>query len=229
VRATIFLPAYTVAAKKAQIAAFGAALREIEGSRSATSEACHRAAETTLYGSHAWHPAFLLGQVAAAYEVWEQSGGRLPDAIVVPIGQGAMLLAYYRGFRTLQAAGLVDRLPRLIGVQPEACAPVVAAFEQGLGDPAQVQERETIAAGIRIGAPARGREILHAIGETGGFALAVRDDDIIAARRALAHRGLFVEHTSAVPVAALPTVRARLPDNAAVLIPLSGSGLKEGA
>jgi threonine synthase len=229
VKATIFVPAYTAPAKKAQIAAFGATLAEIEGPRSATSEACHRAAETTLYGSHAWHPAFLLGQVAAAYEIWEQSGGNLPTAIIVPLGQGGMLLGYYRGFRALQRAGLIDILPRLIGVQSDACAPIVAAFEQGLEEPAPVTEQDTIAAGIRIATPARGREMLRALRESNGFALSVSDDAVIAARRALAERGLFVEHTSAVTVAALAEVRRRLPDNATILIPLSGSGLKEGA
>lgn len=229
VNATIFVPAYTAPAKKAQIGAFGATLQEIEGPRSATSAACHKAAENTLYGSHAWHPAFLLGQVAAAYEVWEQSGGNLPSAMIVPLGQGGMLLGYYRGFRALQQAGLIQAMPRLIGVQSAACAPIVAAFEQGSNDPAPVSESDTIAAGIRIAAPARGREMLRALRESNGFPMAVEDEAVIAARRALAERGLFVEYTSAVTVAALATVRSRLPANATILIPLSGSGLKEGA
>ncbi len=229
VRATIFVPAYTAPAKKAQIGAFGATLQEVEGARSATSAACHHAAESTLYGSHAWHPAFLLGQVAAAYEVWEQSGGHLPSAIVVPLGQGGMLLGYYRGFRALQNAGLIQSMPRLIGVQSSACAPIVAAFEQGLTDPAAVSERDTIAAGIRIASPARGREMLRALRESNGFPLAVSDEDVITARKTLAQRGLFVEYTSAVTVAALKEVRSRLPANSTILIPLSGSGLKEGA
>ncbi|MDQ4075230.1 MAG: pyridoxal-phosphate dependent enzyme [Chloroflexota bacterium] len=226
--ATIFVPAHASPGKKAQIAAFGATLREIEGPRQATSEACHRAAQTTLYASHAWHPAFLMGQVAAAWEVWEQMEGKLPDAIVVPLGQGGMLLGYYRGFLALHEAGLIDRMPRLVGVQSTACAPVVHAWARGEGRVEPVEERETIAEGIRIKAPARGDEILRALRESDGFVLAVEDDAIQTARRALAQRGLFVETTSAVPVAALSRVGAELGERAAVLVPLSGSGLKEG-
>jgi threonine synthase len=213
--------------KKAQISAFGATLREIEGPRQATSDACHLAAASNIYGSHAWHPAFLLGQTAAAWEVWEQTGGKLPGAIVVPIGQGGMLLGYYRGFRALRDAGLIERLPRLVGVQSSACAPIVHAWQRGSREVEPVEEHETVAEGIRIRAPARAQEILHALRESDGFALTVEDEAIRAARKALAHRGLFVEHTSAVPVAALPAVRAELGRTASILVPLSGSGLKE--
>ncbi len=139
-----------------------------------------------------------------------------------------MLLGYYRGFKALHEAGLIERMPRLIGVQSTACAPIVAAMEQGAAEVEPVEEHNTIAEGIRIKAPARGREILRALRESDGFALAVEDDAIRAARRALAQRGLFIETTSAVPVAALATVRARLGPTARLLVPLSGSGLKEG-
>ena len=71
--------------------------------------------------------------------------------------------------------------------------------------------------------------MLRALRESGGWAVAVEDDAILAARAALARRGLFVETTSAVPVAALPAIRERLSNGANILIPLSGSGLKEGA
>ncbi|MGH2542414.1 MAG: pyridoxal-phosphate dependent enzyme, partial [Ardenticatenaceae bacterium] len=205
-----------------------ATLREIEGSRQATSEACHRAAQNVVYASHAWHPAFLLGQMAAAWEVWEQTEGNLPSAIVVPVGQGGMLLGYYRGFQALREAGLITRMPRMIGVQSIACAPVVEAWRRGAEHVAPVEEHATLAEGIRIREPARGEEILRALRESDGFAVTIEDHAIRAARTALAHRGLFVESTSAAPVAALPLVRAELGKKATILIPLSGSGLKEG-
>ncbi len=227
-QATIFVPAHASPNKKAQIMAFGATLHEIEGPRQATSDACHIAASETLYASHAWHPAFLLGQMAAAWELWEQTHGNLPDAIVMPLGQGGMLLGYYRGFRALQAAGLLERLPRLVGVQSVACAPVVRAWEEGAARVEPVAEHATVAEGIRIRAPARGDEILRAIRESDGLALAVEDEAITRARRALGQRGLFAETTSAVAVAALPALRQRLGERIKVLIPLSGSGLKEG-
>ncbi|MBA3534669.1 MAG: pyridoxal-phosphate dependent enzyme [Ardenticatenales bacterium] len=227
IHATIFVPAHAAAGKKAQIAAFGATLQEIEGVRQAASDACQRAAEETLYASHAWHPAFLLGQMSAAWELWEQSEGKMPEAILFPVGQGGMLLGYYRGCRALLAAGLIERLPRLIAVQSQGCAPLVRAWEQGATQVAPTEEQPTIAEGIRIAAPARGDELLRALYESEGFALTVEDAAIRAAHRTLARRGLFVETTSAVPLAALPAARQRLGPDATVLIPLSGSGLKE--
>jgi threonine synthase len=225
--ATIFVPAHASPAKKAQIATFGATLEAIEGPRQATSDRAHEAARTTLYASHSWHPAFLLGQTAAAWEVWEQTGGDLPDAIITPLGQGGMLLGYYRGFRALQEAGIIGKMPRLIGVQSAACAPVVQAWERGLDHVEPVDEHATVAEGIRIKSPARGHEMLRALRESDGWPLAVEDDAVLAARAALAQRGLFIETTSAVTVAALTAVRARLGNDARILIPLSGSGLKE--
>jgi threonine synthase len=140
-----------------------------------------------------------------------------------------MLLGYYRGFRALQRAGLIERMPRLVGVQSAACAPVVQAWEQGLESVEPVEEQATIAEGIRIKAPARGHEMLRALRESEGWAVAVEDDAILAARAVLARHGLFVETTSAVPVAAVAAIRERLGNGANILIPLSGSGLKEGA
>jgi threonine synthase len=226
VAATIFVPAHASPAKKKQIATFGATLKEVEGPREATSARCHEAARETVYASHAWHPAFLLGQVAAAWELWEQTEGNLPDAIVMPLGQGGLLLGYYRGLRALREAGRIERLPRLVGVQAVACAPVVRAWERGADTVAPAEEQPTVAEGIRIPAPARGREILQALRDSDGWMLAVEDDAIVDARRALAHRGLFVETTSAVPMATLLEVRNRLGTEATILIPLSGSGLK---
>lgn len=224
--ATIFVPAHAAAGKKEQIRAFGATLREIPGPRHATSDACHAAASGTLYASHAWHPAFLLGQVAAAWELWEQSGGRLPDLLVFPVGQGGMLLGYDRGLRALERAGLIDRRPALVGVQAAPCAPVTQAWAAEAPTVAPVAEGETIAGGVRIAAPARGDQILAAIRRSGGMALTATDDEIRAAHRRLAREGLFVEPTSALPAAALDRLFERIGGGVEVLLPLSGSGLK---
>lgn len=229
IEATIFVPAHASPAKKAQIVAFGAQIREIAGPRHAVREACERAAGEVLYASHAAHPAFLLGQMAGAWEIWEQTGGRVPDAIVIPVGQGAMLLGYARGFRALLEARLTSALPRLIAVQSSACAPLVRAFEHDEAQVAPVSERPTTAEGIRVRAPIRGEAMLRAVRESGGFCVAVDDGAISDAQDALARRGLFVERTSAAAAAALSTVQARLGRDAHIVVPLSGSGLKDSA
>ncbi|MCZ7574841.1 MAG: pyridoxal-phosphate dependent enzyme [Ardenticatenaceae bacterium] len=226
IRARIFVPAYAAPGKKRQISIFGAELVPVEGPRQATTEACLRAAETSFYASHAWSPYFLLGQTTFGWEVWEQLDRRVPDAILFPVGQGSLLLGAYRAFVALRQAGLVARLPRLYAVQAEACDPVVRAWERGEDVPAVERTGQTVAEGILIKAPIRGRELMQALRESGGGALAVTEAAIGKATGALAHRGLFVEPTSAVPVAALPDVRALLGPEAEIVVPLTGSGLK---
>lgn len=225
-RARIFVPAYAAPGKKRQISVFGAELVPVEGPRQATTDVCLRAAETSFYASHSWSPYFVLGQTTFGWELWEQLGRRGPDAILLPVGQGSLLLGAYRAFVALRQAGLIGRLPRLYAVQTEACDPVVRAWQRGDDVPAVESTGGTLAEGILIKAPVRGRAIMQALRESGGGALAVAETAIRAATEALARRGLFVEPTSAVPVAGLPAVRRALGPRAEIVVPLTGSGLK---
>ncbi len=232
IRARVFVPATAPENKKRQIARFGATLVEVPGSRAAVTQACESAAEGAPYASHAWSPYFLVGQMTGAWELWEQLGRQLPDAAIFPVGQGGLLLGWYAGFRALLEAGLIARLPRLFGVQAAAYDAVVRAWEDGAPDLTAAHDGErntggdTIADGIRIARPVRGSAILAAIRSTGGAVYRLDDDAIRAAQDALARRGLYVEPTSATPVAALPLVRAAAGAAARIVIPLTGSGLK---
>jgi threonine synthase len=145
----------------------------------------------------------------------------------MPVGQGNILLGYYRGFCALKEAGLITQMPRLVAVQAQACAPLVAAWERNADRVEAVEEQETIASGVRTQAPARGPELLCALRESNGFALAVDDEAIQVAQQKLVRYGFLVEATSAVPVAAIETVQKRVGKELNILIPLSGSGLKE--
>ena len=107
------------------------------------------------YGSHLWQPAFLAGTATFAYEVFEQLGGRAPTVVVAPLGGGTLLLGVHLGFARLRAAGLIDRVPRLVGVQSAACAPLAQAFRAGEPDAVAVTPGPTIAEGIRIDRPPR--------------------------------------------------------------------------
>src|SRR5437867_1715236 len=70
-----------------------------------------------IYASHLWSPLFLAGTATFAWEAWEQLGRTVPDAVVVPLGGGTLLLGAWRGFAALRDAGLASRAPRLYGVQ----------------------------------------------------------------------------------------------------------------
>jgi threonine synthase len=219
----VFVPEATSAAKLAQMRAHGATVRLVPGSRAATAEAVRAAADTpgTFYASHVYHPYFVHGVKTYAYEIWEQSGRRLPDTVVVPVGNGTMVLGCYLAFQELLAAGLVDSMPAIVAVQAAACAPLAAAFATGRDAPVPTSPAPTIAEGIAITAPPRGRQILQAVRATGGSIVSVTDDQTAAARNDLAAAGLFVEPTSAVCWAAVGLLRG---DD--VVVPLCGAGLK---
>lgn len=238
IAADVYAPAHASPAKLAQIEVFGARLHRIEGAREKTTEALEAAArEGLVYASHAWSPFTLEGTKTVGYEIWEQLSGRIaspaagaatdgvPDAFVCPIGQGSLLLGAYRGFADLVAAGATTRLPRIVGVQSEGCAPIVEALRLGLDRAAPIQPRPSVAEGIMLRAPLRDREILEAIRRTGGTAVAVSDEETLAARAGLARAGLFVEPTSAVVAAAL----LKAPQAGTVVAALTGSGLKSPA
>ncbi|MEP7199881.1 MAG: pyridoxal-phosphate dependent enzyme, partial [Chloroflexota bacterium] len=122
----------------------------------------------------------------------------------------------------LLTAGLITKLPRMIGVQSTACAPIVEALRQGLDHAAPIVKQSSVAEGIALAHPIRDREILQAIRETDGDAIAVNDEETLAARRELARIGLYVEPTSAVVGAALKRLRL----DGVIVAVLTGSGLK---
>jgi threonine synthase len=224
IRARIFVPEYASGPKRAQIEAYGAELVLIPGVRADVAEAASRAAAAgSFYASHAYLPHGLAGMATAAYEIFEQLGG-VPEAVVLPVGQGTLLLGLWRGFQALQAAGLIEAPPRLVGVQASACAPLYAVFAAGATGLGMVSEGQTLAEGIRILHPLRGDAILAAIAGSKGWMEAVSEDEIRAGRDALGAAGLYVEPTSAVVWAARDAVLKKT--SGEIVMVLTGSGLK---
>ena len=223
-RARIFVPAATASAsKKNLIRLFGGAIVE---SRQPIADV-ESAAQCTPYASHAWSPWFALGQMTVAWETWEQMGRRAPDAVATPVGHGGLFLGYYRGYRALQAASLIEAMPRMIAVQSSGVDPIARAWEQQLESPPPVSARESVADGILVETPARGRQILDALYQSDGFALRVDNEAIRAARLRMFRKGLTIEMTSAVVAAALPQIRRRLGRRASLVLAFTGNGLKD--
>jgi threonine synthase len=219
IKARVFVPASASGPKRAQIEAYGAELVPVEGPRSKATEAAQAAAQSTYYASHIYNPLGLAGNATAAYEIWEQLG-HAPENIILPIGHGTLLLGLQRGFRALKEAKLIERLPRFIGVQAMACAPIWAVHRYGRDGLRWVTEGQTIAEGIRVFQPVRGDAVLAAIAETDGTVLAYEDDAIRAGREALAHLGLYAEPTCGVVWEAIKHVAGE------VVVLLTGNGLK---
>ena len=222
----IFVPASTSSDKLAQIGMYGAEAVAIPGTREDVAAAARREAGQVYYASHVFNPYFFHGTKTFAFEVWEQLGFRAPDQVILPVGHGTLYLGAYLGFRDLLRAGEIPRLPRLIGVQAEPCAPLVAAWR---GE-SPLAPGNTLAEGIRIAAPDRAEAILHACRESRGEFFAVSEQDILSALFRLGRAGLYVEPTAAVaPAGALQlAVAGRLPAGETTVIPLTGSGLKAG-
>jgi threonine synthase len=219
--ASIYVPAAASAGKLAQIAAYGAEVRRVTGSREAVAEAARGA--PGVYASHCWHPAFFHGTKTIAYELWEQLGWRGPDWVVSPVGHGTLLLGLALGFRELRAAGAIPRLPRLAAVQAAACAPL-AGPALGLPDSAG----DTMAEGIRTRQPARGPEILRAVEESEGRWEVVAEAEIQEAWARLAAEGVYVEPTAAVAPAAAWRLLERgvVGRDETLVVPVTGHGLK---
>ncbi len=226
-RATVYVPAGASGPKRAQIQAFGAEVVSVPGPRTKAAEAVLAAASRgAIYASHAYVPHVLAGVATIAFELFEQLG-QAPGAIVAPAGQGSILLGLRLGFGALMRAGRIERLPRLVGVQAQACAPLWAAHTAGATGLGWVQEQATLAEGIRILHPVRGDAVLAAVGESSGTIVAVSEDEILDGLRELGRRGFHVEPTSAVVWPALTSLGADLPGPIVAI--LTGSGMKSAA
>lgn len=225
--ATILVPAATSAAKVLQARACGARIELVDGTRERVSDEAVRRSEEIPYASHNWHPFFLQGTKTVAYEMWESLGFRAPDNVVLVAGAGSNVLGCDIAFRELLGAGQVDRLPRLLIGQPEHWAAIADAVN-GVPPGSRGPRVPTIAEGASIAAPVRLPEAVEAVRRSGGAAVAVTDDEIRAAVRRLASRGLYAEPTSAVAAAALDRFLAdgTVGPGETTVVVLTGSGLK---
>lgn len=228
IKTQIYIPDYASPFKQHQISIYGVEIIRVSGSRRDTETAAQAAVGgRKTYASHAYHPAYLAGQTTVAYEVWEQLGQRAPDWILCPVAQGGQFLGFWFGFKRLLEAGLIDHLPRLVAVQSAQVAPLYHAWLDGLDDvPGIIPNGPTLAEGVSITNPVRGKQLLQAVRETNGAVLAIEEEEILHSQQHLSHKGYYVEPTSALTVAALQHLTDKMDEEALVLLTLTGSGLK---
>ena len=167
------------------------------------------------------------GSKTVAFEIAEQLGWRLPDAVIAPMAGGSLVTKLRKGFAEFAKAGLVaGKEPRIFGAQAEGCAPIVRLVEHG--GPLVPETPRTIARSIAIGNPADGASAAATIKETGGWAAAVTDEEIVAGIRLLAETtGIFTETAGGVTVAAaLRLSRLNLLPATELVLCITGNGLK---
>jgi len=222
----IYVPQATSPEKLVQIGAYGATLKRVEGSRERTAEAAMGSASRFYYASHCWNPFFLHGTKTFAFEIWEQMDGKVPDVLILPVGHGTLFLGAYIGFKELREAGRIRRIPRLVGIQSAACPPLYQAFKEGWSETRPIEKKETLAEGIAIANPVRGRQILEAIRETEGEVLAITENEIGLALKEMGRKGYFIEPTSAATIAGLKRYLKKRNKRETVVSTLTGTGLK---
>jgi threonine synthase len=230
VTAIVTVPAGKVASGKlAQVYAYGAKIIRVEGDFDAALKITLKVASEIkeLSVMNSINPYRIEGQKTNAYEIFEQLGFKVPDYVVLPVGNAGNISAIWKGFKELKEWGISSSLPHMVGVQAAGAQPIVEAFEHGRDSVTPVQPK-TIASAINIGNPASWKKALAALRDSKGMALAVTDEETIAARMELAStEGIFVEPASAVPIAALKKLMGRIEKDATVVCICTGNGLKD--
>lgn len=237
--AKIFVPRSVPEEKLVQIQMYGGELFRIDlDSPAAVFDLMDEAARAldwyVVSTTALYNPFTLEGSKTIAYEIFEQCGDALPDWLFVPVGGGGNLGTLWRAFRELKELSLVDRLPRLVGVQAKGCAPFVEAVRLGRSVREARRLRwpriETLCGPIADDVVFDAHLALPAVRDSGGTAVAVSDEETLAAEGLLARtEGVFVEPSSATTLAAL----GRLVDDGVVAressvgCVLTGTGFKD--
>lgn len=226
----VFVPEGTPIGKLSQSLAYGAHVITLRGSYTDCVAMCAAAAKSQGFyvaGDYAFRGE---GQKTVAYEIYQQLNGQVPDAVVVPMGCGTNISAIYKGFRDLQRLGVIDRVPKMIGVQPDSVPTIVSAWQEGKKVGNHMAQAKSVASAVGIGSPLDDVKALAALYESNGCGVAVPENDIIPTQYELSHtEGYFVEPSSALGVAALSQLVASgmVAPNDTVVVVLTGSGLKD--
>ncbi len=226
----VLVPEGTPIGKLSQTLAYGARVLQIRGTYGDAAKLTEQMAEDHgfyLAGDYAFR---AEGQKSISYEIIEQLYWKVPDVVIVPMGCGTNLAAIWKGFVEFKTLGFIDRLPRLIGVQPEGCSTICAAFLEQRERAVIVEKPRTIASAVGIGVPQDDIKALRALRESAGTCITATDPEILTAQQELAKKeSIFVEPSAAIPIAVLPHLLAKgllLPTDTVVCV-ATGNGLKD--
>lgn len=222
----IFVPEDTAAGKVAQIQLYGAKLSKISGTREETAKAVWQAAEKVYYASHSWNPFFFHGTKTFAFEVCEQLGWKSPDIIILPVGNGTLLLGAYIGFSELLQAEIIAKIPKIIAVQSENCAPLYRAFRENLAEILTINKKETLAEGIAVAEPVRGIQIIEAVKQSKGDFMVVSESEIKESLKETCRRGYYIEPTAAATIAGIKKYLPQSISDEVIVSTFTGHGLK---
>ena len=234
----VCVPEDTPSSKLKQIMVFGAKVAKVRGTYSFSfnliRESCARYRWHNLTSVCTANPYQVEGDKTAAYEIYERLNN--PDWILIPLGAGPLLVGMYRGFSELREAGLIEKIPRLVGVQAEECAPIVRAFKSGEKEVSPWEGRpHTVAHSIAdplTGYSQDGTLTLEKIRESNGVAESVNDAEMLGAVWQLARgEGIFAEPAAASTLAAATKLKKAgvISRGEKVVLMVTGTGLKSPA
>ncbi len=232
IEATIIMPEDAPSITRNECAATGADLYLVKGLISD----CGKIVAKSV-SEHGWFDASTLkepyrieGKKTMGLEIAEQFGWELPDVILYPTGGGVGIIGIYKALKELKEIGIVSgKLPRLVAVQAQGCAPIVEAFEKGEKESQFYPDSQTVAFGINVPKALGDFLVLEALYETGGTAVAVPDEDILEALRELARvEGNFICPEGAAIYAAAKKLRRDgwIERNEKVVLLNTGAGIK---
>ena len=217
--------------KMLQIIMHGAKLIQIKGDFDQALEIAMKLSERRreFYLMNSINPFRLEGQKTLAFEILDQLG-RVPEAVILPVGNGGNISAAWKGFSEFQQLKIVKSRPRMIGIQAEKAAPIARAVKSGRDKIRTEHNPQTIATAIRIGSPVNWPKVLSAIRDSRGTAETVTDRQILEAQKELATlEGIFVEPASAASIAGVKKLseEGRVDRSETVVCVTTGHGLKD--
>ena len=232
-KAVIFVPKRAPQGKVAQLMIFGAKLVVVDGDYEQTFELSRAAIEKYgWYNRNAGiNPVMSEGKKTVAMEIAEQLHFNVTDWVACSVGDGCTIGGVYTGFKDLYELGLIDRIPRILGVQSTGCCPFVNA-DKVPGHELVPTPEETLADSISVGVPRNPKKAQRAVYDSDGRWIAVSDDDILNAMRLLGrNEGVFSEPAGATATAGVKAAieQGIIRSTETVTVISTGSGLKDTA
>ncbi len=222
----IFLPKDIKNLKVKQIETCGAEVIRIKGDYPVAAKECETYARKT--GSYLMgdYPYRAEGEKSVGFEIADQMNWKTPDFIVCPMGNGTLIFSIWDSFNDLKRLGLIDRLPKMVGIQAKDCSPIVDAFKKGKKKLKPISRPKTVATAIEVGNPLDGEKALNALRKSKGHGEIVSDNDILKTIKELASKeGLYVEPAGAVSLTGFLKLKKKLKGK--IVCILTGHGLKD--
>lgn len=228
----IFVPKTAPVAKVAQLLLFGATVLMVDGNYDTAFDLCMEASnEFGWYNRNTgYNPYLLEGKKTCALEIFEQSGRELPDYVFVSVGDGCIIGGIYKGFFDLLNLGLIERVPKLIGVQAQGSNPFVRAFRDNKSRKLENMVPETVADSISVGIPRASHQALNGVYASEGEFMDVTDAEILEALKILPrYAGVFGEPAGVTSLAGFIKMKnaGRIPETASCAVVVTGNGLKD--